>query len=194
MGRADRSAPDDPERLLAAGVDINFGHGGLGSYSFLNWHRYFLLHVERLLQGKVPGVMIPYWDWTDPASLMTDTFLSPNGDLTGVIRRGYFAATAPGVGANTTPAPSWWPAGFTGWQLPATYTINGGQWIGPLRRRVSTPASLPSAIDVRDTLDRTTYSAFQRTLENGNGLASGNQMHNGMHGWIGAAAVPATVT
>lgn len=169
------------------GLGINFGHGGLGSYSFLSWHRYFLLHVERLLQGKVPGVMIPYWDWTDPASLMTETFIGPNGDLTGVIRRGYFAATAPGVGANTTPAPSWWPEGFTGWQLPPTYTINGGQWIGPLRRRVSTPATLPSAFDMRDTLDRTTYSAFQRTLENGNGLASGNQMHNGMHGWIGGS-------
>ena len=69
------------------GTGINFGHGGLGSYSFLSWHRYFLLHVERLLQGKVPGVMIPYWDWTDPAPLMTDTFLGPNGDVTGVIRR-----------------------------------------------------------------------------------------------------------
>ena len=28
------------------GLGINFGHGGLGSYSFLSWHRYFLLHVE----------------------------------------------------------------------------------------------------------------------------------------------------
>jgi len=169
------------------GTDINFGHGGVGSYSFLSWHRYFLLHVERLLQSKVPGVMIPYWDWTDPASLMTDTFLGPNGDATGVIRRGYFAATAPGVGLNTTPAPSWWPAGFAGWRLPPTYDINGGYWVGPLRRRVSAPGGLPSAVDVRDTLGRTTYSAFQLTLEAGNGLASGNQMHNGMHGWVGGS-------
>jgi hypothetical protein len=169
------------------GSNINFGHGGLGSYSFLSWHRYFLLHLERLLQSKVPGVMIPYWDWTDPALLMTDTFLGPNGDVTGVVRRGYFAATAPGVGANTTPAPAWWPAGLAGWNLPSTYTINGGQWVGPLRRRVSTPGTLPSATDLRNTLDRTTYSAFQRTLENGNGLVSGNQMHNGMHGWLGGS-------
>jgi hypothetical protein len=170
-----------------SGNNINFGHGGLGSYSFLSWHRYFLLHVERLLQAKVPGVMIPYWDWSEPAPLMTDTFLGPNGDSTGVIRRGYFAATAPGVGANTTPAPSWWPAGFSGWRLPPTYSINGSQWVGPLRRRVSTPATLPSATDLRVTLARTTYSAFQRTLETGNGLASGNQMHNGMHVWLGGS-------
>ncbi len=174
------------------GSSINFGHGGLGSYSFLSWHRFFLLHLEGLLQAKVPGVMLPYWDWTDPTSLMTDTFLGPNGDATGIVRRGYFAATAPGVGANTTPAPAWWPAGLAGWQLPPTYDINGGQWIGALRRRVSSPATLPSAVDVRDTLDRTTYSAFQRTLENGNGLASGHQMHNGMHGWIGGAGSAGT--
>lgn len=174
------------------GLGINFGHGGLGSYSFLSWHRYFLLHVERLLQDKVPGVMIPYWDWTDPGPIMTDTFLGPNGDSTGIIRRGYFADTAPGVGANTTPAPPWWPAGLAGWHLPPTYTINGGQWVGALRRRVSTPGTLPTAVDLRDTLDRTTYSAFQRTLETGNGLASGNQMHNGMHGWIGGAGSAGT--
>ena len=23
--------------------------------------------------------MMPYWDWTDPTSIMTDTFLGPNG-------------------------------------------------------------------------------------------------------------------
>ncbi|RHW28765.1 hypothetical protein D0Z08_02630 [Nocardioides immobilis] len=175
------------------GTGINFGHGGLGSYSFLSWHRYFLLHVERLLQSKVPGVMIPYWDWTDPSPLMTDTFLGPNGDTTGIIRRGYFAATAPGVDANTTPAPSWWPVGLDGWHLPATYDISGGHWVGPLRRRVSTVlGDLPSAVDVRDTLARTTYSAFQRTLENGNGLVSGNQMHNEMHGWIGGSGSAGT--
>lgn len=170
------------------GSGINFGHGGLGSYSFLSWHRYFLLHVERLLQDKVPGVMIPYWDWTDPAPLMTDTFLGPNGDTTGVIRTGYFAATAPGAGANTTPAPSWWPAGLTGWLLPPTYNINGGQWVGPLRRRVGTPSGLPSVNDVRDTLARSSYATFQQTLEGGAGLASGNQMHNGMHVWVGGSA------
>lgn len=174
------------------GFNINFGHGGSGSYSFLSWHRYFLLHLERLLQDKVPGVMLPYWDWTDPTSIMTDTFLGPNGDSTGVVRRGYFAATAPGVGANTTPSPAWWPAGFTGWQMPATYDLDGGRWVGPLRRRVSTPTTLPTIVDLREALARTNYSAFQRALESGFGLTSGNQMHNGMHGWIGGSGSAGT--
>ena len=47
-------------------ASVNFGHGGLGRYSFLSWHRYFLYRLELDLQAKVPGVMIPYWDWTDP--------------------------------------------------------------------------------------------------------------------------------
>jgi Common central domain of tyrosinase len=167
------------------GTSINFGHGGLNCFSFLSWHRFLLLHVERLLQAKVPGVTIPYWDWTDPAPLMTDTFLGPNGDTTGVVRRGYFAATAPGVGANTTPAPGWWPAGLSGWLLPPTYDINAGYWIGPLRRRIGAPGGLPSVADVRDTLAMLSYSKFQLNLEGGNDLPSHHQMHNAMHVWVG---------
>src|SRR5438876_9250138 len=49
---------------------VNFGHGGSGSYSFLSWHRFFLYRFELQLQGYVPGVMLPYWDWTDPAAVM----------------------------------------------------------------------------------------------------------------------------
>jgi hypothetical protein len=58
---------------------VNFGHGGSGAYAFFSWHRFFLHVVEQQLQTYVPGVLIPYWDWTDPTSIMTDTFLGPNG-------------------------------------------------------------------------------------------------------------------
>lgn len=48
--------------------------------------------------------MLPYWDWTDPAPIMSDTFLGPNGDPgTQIVRRGCFAADAPGIGDNPTP-------------------------------------------------------------------------------------------
>ena len=60
---------------------VNFGHGGGGAYSFLSWHRYFLYRFELRLQSYVPGVMLPYWDWTDPSSIMTDTFLGSDGDV-----------------------------------------------------------------------------------------------------------------
>src|SRR5262245_34911967 len=114
--------------------NVNFGHGGLGSYSFLSWHRFFLVILEQSLQSYVPGVMLPYWDWTDPASIMTATFLGPNGNAgTDQVTSGYFAATAPGTGANPTPAPVWWPASLTGWTLPSAFPA---VWTGPLRRHL----------------------------------------------------------
>ena len=89
---------------------VNFGHGGNGAYSFLSWHRYFLYRFELQLQGYVPGVMLPYWDWSDPTSIMTETFLGPNGGAGSVVQLGYFAISRPGAGSNTTALPVWWPA------------------------------------------------------------------------------------
>jgi hypothetical protein len=113
---------------------VNFGHGGSGAYAFFSWHRFFLHRVESQLQGYVPGVMIPYWDWTDPASIMSETFLGPNGSgASNTVSIGYFAPTAPGTGANSTPAPPWWPAGLTGWNMPSAF----GSGAGALRRHLS---------------------------------------------------------
>jgi hypothetical protein len=171
------------QRAIAPGQaqTVNFGHGGSGAYSFLSWHRYFLYQVEKQLQSYVPGVLIPYWDWTDPAPIMTDAFLGPNGTDAFEVRSGYFAATAPGTPANPTPAPPWWPVGLTGWRLPAAF----GTAAGPLRRRLDEVSRLPSVMDLRETMASTTYPTFQNMLEGGTGLASGHQMHNGLHGWIG---------
>src|SRR5258708_1715760 len=78
-------------------ISVNFGHGGSGSYSFLSWHRFFLHVFEQQLQSYVPGVMLPYWDWTDPSSIMTHTFLGPNGTTSSEVRSRYFAPNAPGT-------------------------------------------------------------------------------------------------
>ena len=159
---------------------VNFGHGGSGSYSFLSWHRYFLYQFELQLQSYVPGVMLPYWDWTDPSSIMTDTFLGPNGDASGIVQQGYFAANKPGTAPNATALPAWWPASLNGWTMPAHFpaTFEGG-----LQRDVG--GALPSVNDLRQTLAKTTYPTFQNALESGTGLASGHQMHNQLHGYIG---------
>jgi tyrosinase-like protein len=162
---------------------VNFGHGGTGAYSFLSWHRYFLFRFELDLQSKVAGVMLPYWDWTDPAPIMTDTFLGPNGTVSNEVRRGYFAADAPGTGTNPTPAPLWWPAGLTGWRLHSAF----GTQAGPLKRGIGALSGLPSATDVTQSLGKTTYPAFQNALESGVGLSSFHQMHNALHGWIGGS-------
>src|SRR5258708_23235541 len=107
-------------------ISVNFGHGGSGSYSFLSWHRFFLHVFEQQLQSYVPGVMLPYWDWTDPSSIMTDTFLGPNGTTSSEVRSGYFAPNAPGTAGNPTPAPAWWPAGLTGWISPTGFGTAAG--------------------------------------------------------------------
>jgi hypothetical protein len=171
----DAFAPGSPSR-------VNFGHGGNGAYSFFSWHRYFMFRFESDLQSKVAGVMLPYWDWADPAPIMTDTFLGPNGTVSDEVRSGYFAADAPGTGTNPTPAPSWWPVGLTGWRLPSAF----GTRAGPLRRRLGNLSRLPSATDLNQSLGKTTYPEFQNALESGAGLSSpSQQMHNGLHGWVG---------
>ena len=162
---------------------VNFGHGGNGAFSFLSWHRFFLFLFEKDLQAKVPGVMLPYWDWTDPAPIMTDTFLGPNGTVSSQVRSGYFALDAPGTGTNPTPAPAWWPVGLVGWRLHTAF----GSQAGALKRGIGAVSGLPSATDLNQTLGKASYSDFQNALESGVGLSSfpSQQMHNGMHGWVG---------
>jgi hypothetical protein len=166
-----------------AALNVNFGHGGLGAYSFLSWHRYFLSWFELQLQGYVPGegLMLPYWDWSDPAPLMTDIFLGPDGGVGNIVSSGYFAQDAPDTGVNPTPSPAWWPAGLTGWNLYSGFGI----FAGPLTRNMGLPAALPSVADLQATLARPTYSGFQNTLESGDGADVVSQMHNGLHGWVG---------
>ncbi len=162
---------------------VNFGHGGTGAFSFFSWHRYFLYRLEVELQSHVPGVMLPYWDWTDPAPLMTDDFLGPDGDPgTQVVSSGYFAADTPGTGSNPTALPAWWPAGLDGWNLHSAFAP---AWDGPLRRNVG--GTLPTITDMQEALGMTTYATFQNAVESGNGLTSFpfQQMHNGLHGYIG---------
>jgi tyrosinase-like protein len=68
--------PDDPTGYdYWAGLHDNFDesvHSGCAHFSekFFPWHRRYLSDFERVLQQTDPpataGVMIPYWDWTQP--------------------------------------------------------------------------------------------------------------------------------
>ncbi len=163
---------------------VNFGHGSNGSYSFLSWHRYFLYQFELQLQTYVPGIMLPYWDWSDPVDIAVDNFLGPTGTAAAgyAVQTGYFAFDKPGVGANTTPLPVWWPATLNGWRLPAMFPATAA---GALRRKFRSVAALPTLVDIKTTMTRTDYPTFQDTMQTGVGLASGNIMHGAMHGFIG---------
>src|SRR5262249_48881478 len=138
-------------------------------------------------QSYVPGVALPYWDWSDPTTaLMVTDFLGPNGDSTSSyeVRQGYFAKEAPGTGANTTPAPPWWPAGLTGWTLHAVF----GAGSGALRRQIGPTASLPSIATIRSALAMTTYPTFQNATESGSGTVPLHGLHNALHTWFGLAS------
>lgn len=179
--------------------NVNFGHGGIGAYGFLSWHRYFLYQFEIMLQSYVPGVTIPYWDWSDPASLTVASFMGPNGDVAtaNIVNQGYFAYNKPGsaatpaagsvpaMPANATPLPAWWPASLPGWRLPAMFPSAS---IGGLKRSFRTLAALPTPNEIRQCLAMPDYPSFQAALEAGEGLVSPHTiMHNAMHPWVGNA-------
>ncbi|HEA22429.1 MAG TPA: hypothetical protein ENH87_16130 [Pricia antarctica] len=172
------------EAFAPGSPTVNFGHGGMGAYSFLSWHRYFLFHMEQQLQSKVPGVMVPYWDWTDPSSIMTNTFMGPDGTTGGRVQQGYFAVNRPDTGPNTTTLPAWWPASLNGWTLSDIFPSNAR---GGLKRSTGAAADtpLPSPIDIQQALAKANYPDFQGGLEAGVGIASGHRLHNDMHRWFG---------
>lgn len=58
-------APDETVPPGTSGADFrNSAHRGP---AFLPWHREFLRRFEQDLQSAVPGVTLPYWDWTEDA-------------------------------------------------------------------------------------------------------------------------------
>jgi hypothetical protein len=186
-------------------TNINFGHGGAGAYGFLSWHRYFLYQFELQLQTYapvVPGlppVTIPYWDWSDPASITVASFLGPNGGgvaTNNIVNQGYFAYNKPGsaatpaaggvpaMPANATALPVWWPATLPGWRLPGMFPAAN---IGGLKRRFRGLGALPPILNIQECLTRPDYPAFQLALESGVGLITPpiTIMHNAMHSWVG---------
>ncbi len=140
--------------------------------------------MEKQLQSKVAGVMIPYWDWTNPGSIMTNTFMGPDGTTGGRVQQGYFAVNRPGTGPNTTTSPIWWPPSLDGWTLSDIFPTNAR---GGLKRSTGAAADtpLPSPADLQQALSKANYPAFQGALEAGAGIASGHRLHNDMHKWIG---------
>ena len=141
------------------------------------------VEIEKQLQSYVPGVMMPYWDWTDPTSIMTDTFLGPNGSggssdrqcrvlRTGGARHGWKSNARSALVARRPD------------RMEPAVGVRHAE-----RVRFDAAISPSPHCRVRPTSSRrwakTTYAAFQNAVESGAGLASGNQMHNGMHGWIG---------
>ena len=174
--------------IAPGAASVNFGHGGLGSYGFLSWHRYFLHRLELQLQSNVPGVMIPYWDWTDPAS-MHDRQLPRPGRVAGtddgqpwLFRR----RARPGTGGNPTPAPALVACGPPdGLAACPRSSARGAGAAHARRRRTDWPRCPRPRTCARRSAWPRTAAVPEHARERQRASHSGNQMHNGLHGWIG---------
>jgi hypothetical protein len=184
------------------GPFLNAGHQGP---AFLSWHRELLLRFEVALQAEVPGVMLPYWDWS-PA-VFTETLIGPNGGVNGVgggvVRTGWFAFDRPGNGLNTTPLPLWWPPTLDGWRIrPDLDDTNQGaslrRFLGqangdtlPTQSDVVALLAITAANPANAAQRQTAAANFRTALEQGsNGLgvtSSHNEVHRYVGGHMGAA-------
>lgn len=96
---------------LAADETVNFAHWSIG---FCAWHRQYVREFEKALQAEVPGVTVPYWDWTDHAGAVAKLF---TGDFLGSLNSGAPAPLTDSVLRNPVPPaerPAWWPTDLPG--------------------------------------------------------------------------------
>ncbi|MFD0357974.1 tyrosinase family protein [Streptomyces sp. NPDC127110] len=99
---------------LPPGERVNYGHWDIG---FCAWHRKYLREFERALQAEVPGVTIPYWDWSDHTGAVARVFVP---EFLGSLRTGGPAPVADGPLRDPLPAPerpAGWPAGANGFPV-----------------------------------------------------------------------------
>jgi tyrosinase len=99
---------------LPAGETVNFGHWNIG---FCPWHRQYLRAFEKALQAEVPGVTVPYWDWSDHVGAITKVFVP---EFLGSLGTGQPRPVADSVLRNPVPPterPIWWPNGVNGYAI-----------------------------------------------------------------------------
>lgn len=158
---------------------------------FLPWHREFLRRFELDLQSEVPGVTLPYWDWSadaalpDPARarLWTPAYVGVGGTS----ESGYEVLDGPFVRANW-PIPADLDGPVLRRRLAVFETVRPDCTIAPL------PVALPTRAEVDELLNERVYDSppwgrlaagFRSRLEGWR--AGGSRMHNVVHLWVGGA-------
>lgn len=170
---------------LPPGETVNFGHWNIG---FCAWHRQYLRSFERDLQAQVPGVTIPYWDWTDHVDAVNELFTP---DFLGSLREGRPGPVPDGVLRESVPPderPSWWPDGATG--FPIHPLLREG--LGAALSRGSVGVDWPPTQAGVDQLEQLVITRpgvhplwyFWLVLEQGHPQVSG-RTHNSGHNFIG---------
>jgi tyrosinase len=135
-----------------------------GTLLFLPWHRAYLYFWELALQDQVPGVSVPYWDWTAD--------VSHQRGLPGA----YSQAQVDGLDNPLFSATVEWPRDLIDRVrelLPGTLTPEGQTLRDP-----DPPDELPRKTTIRSILDAPTFRDFSVRLE---------QVHGDVHVWVGGA-------
>jgi tyrosinase len=142
-----------------------------GNLLFLPWHRAYLYFLELAMQDRVPGVAIPWWDWTSTQAHQSG------------IPQAYADAQVNGQSNPLYDAPVQLTSDdiqLVRQRLPGTIT----QGDNPRTLRDSDlPDELPRNTTIESILNAPTFSDFSTRLEN---------VHNDVHVWAGGtmSAVP----
>jgi tyrosinase len=110
-----------------------------GSPLFLPWHRAYLYFFEKALQDRVPGVTLPWWDWTQAHDEGIPT--------------AYSRKQTPDRKANPLASSPIQPSGRRDPKETKTWRAPGG------------PGGLPSVVAVRQVLANRDFFTFQTQLE-----------------------------
>jgi|SRR5215204_1883834 len=131
---------------------------------FLPWHRAYMYFWELALQDQVPGVAIPYWDWTADVSHQEGLPLAYAQKQIDDTENPLFSATVE------------WGRGLIDavvGQLPGTITDRGQTLRDP-----DPPDELPRQATIDAILDSPTFEDFSTLLDN---------VHGDVHVWVGGA-------
>ena len=127
-----------------------------GNQLFLPWHRAYLYFFERSLQDLVPGVTLPWWDWTESSDLpdaYSDTTLEDGSDNP--------LASAPIAAAGGMREPGWPERTSRPEERGDTWLPGGG---------------LPDEAAVGEAMQAANFDDFTFAAEN---------LHNAVHFWVG---------
>jgi tyrosinase len=134
-----------------------------GNFLFLPWHRAYLYLLEKSLQDQVPGVALPWWDWTSDASHtegLPGAYTEPTPG--NPLQSATVAISASDIEQLREEQQGLMSDGDS----PVTV------------RDPDVPDALPQAATVDSILNASTFEDFSNRLEN---------VHNDVHSWMGGS-------
>lgn len=170
-------------RATPSTVNASYRNAAHKGPAFHPWHRQFLYKFQQALQSVVPGIALPYWDWTqdaanpDASPVWATDFMGGNGNP----NNNYQVETG--------------PFGVSQW----TIINENGQPNGGLQRRWRQLSStLPNLTEVSTALGEIPYdnskwdSSSTPSHRNRSEGWINSILHNKVHRFVGGSMLPQT--